>query len=217
MEREGNRVSLWFLTPEKTMGPEPQFEWERLSSTTCDRKLQFWRQQGSISGFGIGEMDGGKYSHYAVRVGRVPGIYRTWEEADEHVLGFSGAQFKGFKSLQEAITYMKKETKEKRTMKQTLEQLTPQMHNLGVGSSQQSFTESGVVGSVSMATVRSTDVQFVPETQGGGFLIVEVMELYLLRACMKLEVGSPTLERRLHYSHYGGTLFSFSAALRCEE
>lgn len=43
---------------------------------------------------------------YAVRKGRTPGIYRTWPEAQREVTGFKGAEFKSFKTSEEAEAYM---------------------------------------------------------------------------------------------------------------
>ncbi len=43
---------------------------------------------------------------YAVRKGVCPGIYKSWEECQRNVTGFSGAEFKGFKTLEEAEEYM---------------------------------------------------------------------------------------------------------------
>lgn len=43
---------------------------------------------------------------YAVRKGRVPGIYHTWKECQEQVQGFSGAEFKSFTSKADAKGYM---------------------------------------------------------------------------------------------------------------
>lgn len=43
---------------------------------------------------------------YAVRVGKEPGIYHTWAEAEAQVKGFQGAKFQGFPSLKEAEDYM---------------------------------------------------------------------------------------------------------------
>ena len=51
----------------------------------------------------------GKY--YAVRKGRIPGIYNTWNECKEQVLGFSGADYKSFTSLDEANAYLNVPTK----------------------------------------------------------------------------------------------------------
>jgi len=44
--------------------------------------------------------------YYAVRIGREPGIYRTWEECKAQVDGYANAQYKGFGSLEEAEEYM---------------------------------------------------------------------------------------------------------------
>lgn len=46
----------------------------------------------------------GKY--YAVRKGKTPGIYRTWEECKELVDGYSGAQYKSFRTLEEAQAFV---------------------------------------------------------------------------------------------------------------
>ena len=43
---------------------------------------------------------------YAVKKGVCPGIYKSWEECQRNVTGFSGAEFKGFKTLEEAEEYM---------------------------------------------------------------------------------------------------------------
>lgn len=43
---------------------------------------------------------------YAVRKGRTPGIYRTWPEAQREVTGFKCAEFKSFKTSEEAEAYM---------------------------------------------------------------------------------------------------------------
>jgi len=47
-----------------------------------------------------------KKNFYAVKRGRVPGIYKTWAECKANVDGFSGATYKGFKTLAEAEEYM---------------------------------------------------------------------------------------------------------------
>jgi ribonuclease HI len=44
--------------------------------------------------------------YYAVRSGREPGIYRTWEECKAQVDGYAKAQYKGFSSLEEARAYL---------------------------------------------------------------------------------------------------------------
>lgn len=44
--------------------------------------------------------------YYAVRVGRHPGIYRTWGKCESEVSRYKGAEFKAFMSLAEAENYM---------------------------------------------------------------------------------------------------------------
>jgi hypothetical protein len=44
---------------------------------------------------------------YAVAKGKVPGIYFEWSEAQQQVLGFSGAVFEGFASMDAASMYLK--------------------------------------------------------------------------------------------------------------
>ena len=44
--------------------------------------------------------------YYAVKVGRKPGIYRTWDECKAMVHGYSGPVYKSFKTLSEAEEFM---------------------------------------------------------------------------------------------------------------
>lgn len=50
-----------------------------------------------------------KKNYYAVRKGKTPGIYRTWEECKSQIDGVSGAIFKGFSTLEEAEAYIRGE------------------------------------------------------------------------------------------------------------
>lgn len=43
---------------------------------------------------------------YAVKVGKKPGIYQTWNECKENVHGFPGAIYKSFKTIAEAEEFM---------------------------------------------------------------------------------------------------------------
>lgn len=47
-----------------------------------------------------------KKKFYAVRVGKIPGIYQTWNQAEEQVKGFPGAEYKSFFTEEEAIRYI---------------------------------------------------------------------------------------------------------------
>ena len=44
--------------------------------------------------------------YYAVRKGRVPGIYESWDECKEQTEGFSNAEHKSFLNLNDAKNYM---------------------------------------------------------------------------------------------------------------
>lgn len=44
--------------------------------------------------------------YYAVKNGKVPGIYETWDECQKNVTGFPGAEYKSFKTMEEAERFM---------------------------------------------------------------------------------------------------------------
>lgn len=45
-------------------------------------------------------------TYYAVKVGKKPGIYHSWEECEAQVKGFKGSKYKKFKSLEEAENFI---------------------------------------------------------------------------------------------------------------
>lgn len=47
-----------------------------------------------------------KKKFYAVKVGKIPGIYGTWSETEEQVKGFPGAVYKSFSTEEDAIRYI---------------------------------------------------------------------------------------------------------------
>ncbi len=44
--------------------------------------------------------------YYAVKKGKVTGVFKSWEECRAAVEGYSGAQYKGFSTLEEARAYL---------------------------------------------------------------------------------------------------------------
>lgn len=50
-----------------------------------------------------------KKKYYLVIFGRMPGLYDTWKACRDQVYEFSGAEYKGFASLEEASRYADKE------------------------------------------------------------------------------------------------------------
>ena len=47
-----------------------------------------------------------KRKHYAVRVGRKPGIYRSWNACKVQVHGYPGAKFKSFQRIEDAEDFV---------------------------------------------------------------------------------------------------------------
>ncbi|CAI5469108.1 unnamed protein product [Closterium sp. Yama58-4] len=47
-----------------------------------------------------------KTKYYAVRKGHQPGIYLTWPECQRQVNNFKGNEYKTFKTLDEAMSYL---------------------------------------------------------------------------------------------------------------
>lgn len=54
--------------------------------------------------------------YYAVRTGKTPGIYKTWDECKNEIYGFKGAKYKGFELLEDAESFM--EAKESAEIKE---------------------------------------------------------------------------------------------------
>ncbi|RYR59300.1 hypothetical protein Ahy_A05g025166 [Arachis hypogaea] len=52
-------------------------------------------------------MELGRYHFYAVRRGRIPGIYMTWADCKRQVNGFKDCEFKGFADADEAESWLR--------------------------------------------------------------------------------------------------------------
>lgn len=50
-----------------------------------------------------------KRKFYAVKVGKIPGIYGTWDKTEEQTKGFPGAVYKSFSTEEEAIRFLSSE------------------------------------------------------------------------------------------------------------
>ncbi len=61
-----------------------------------------------------------KKHYYAVKKGISPGIYKTWEECKSQVSGFSGAEYKGFTTLEEAESFLGIKKKVSKPIKEKL-------------------------------------------------------------------------------------------------
>lgn len=48
-----------------------------------------------------------KEKFYAVKKGRIPGVYSTWEECQQQVKGFPNPVFKSFPTIEEAEAFIR--------------------------------------------------------------------------------------------------------------
>ncbi|RYR33989.1 hypothetical protein Ahy_A10g048693 [Arachis hypogaea] len=51
--------------------------------------------------------DGGHFPFYAVQRGRVPGVYRSWQECEQQVNGYRNSEHRGFRDLVEAMAWLR--------------------------------------------------------------------------------------------------------------
>ena len=58
-----------------------------------------------------------KKKYYAVKVGKVPGIYLTWDECSSQVIGFKGAKYKSFPTIEEAQAFIGGQVDNTKTVK----------------------------------------------------------------------------------------------------
>ena len=52
---------------------------------------------------------------YAVKVGKIPGIYETWPDCQDQINGYSGAVYKGFATREEAAAFISGESDASKT------------------------------------------------------------------------------------------------------
>ena len=68
-----------------------------------------------------------KKKFYAVKVGKIPGIYSTWSECEVQVRGVLGAKYKSFATLKEAEDFLIKEEVQNDSLKNSTEFLQDSM------------------------------------------------------------------------------------------
>jgi len=88
---------------------------------------------------------------YAVAVGRVPGIYTNWPDAQSQVSGFEGAMYKSFTTREEAKTWCKNPTytpvvRKRCKAKEAPAKAAPPPRPKGAGKLFQIFSDGGAIG-----------------------------------------------------------------------
>ncbi|KAL4321372.1 hypothetical protein HN51_065863 [Arachis hypogaea] len=148
-------------------------------------------------------MEGGRYQYYAVRRGRVLGIYGTWLECKRQVTRFKNNDYKGFKDLDEAKAWLGGILEPPYFGGSLSSLLSRRGSNINRETSGKTFHirfnfRCGVVGRL---------------MNEGPFLHVEDMELLLMRACSSLHIGAPIFVFQENWSSEEVVHFAFTMVL----
>ncbi|QHO23135.1 hypothetical protein HN51_046910 [Arachis hypogaea] len=173
-------------------------------------------------------MNNGKYRLYAMRRGRILGIYTSWEDCKEQVNEFKDAEFKGFCLLRDAQHWLG-------VVNPPLTLPPPPELDSGVhpptGLFEQSFSLSKYFNSMHVGPTLGESSQkafvpcsqipqgpnIVPETSLTQFVLVEDIEVYLIRVCCQLRLDYPAFNRREFFSDSGELLHGYWVTLQSQQ
>ncbi|XLS65656.1 hypothetical protein HN51_025630 [Arachis hypogaea] len=151
-------------------------------------------------------MQSGRYPYYAVRKDKSPGIYTTWKECEQQVVGFRSNEYKGFRMLEEAQSWLRaggimlhEDLPSHEKIRTVYDMDLPRLLRRVTTASTEKFDDVG--GQSNMGTNGST------------FIHVEDMELMLLRICALLHIGSPIYVPQPSDSKGGGLMFRYTVVL----
>ncbi|QHO59426.1 Ribonuclease [Arachis hypogaea] len=168
--------------------------------------------------------EAGRFPFYAVRRGRVPGIYKSWEECEHQVKGFRNNEHRGFHDLLEALAWLRS------AASPPARRPTPHAQPLRRRPSKLlegafcSLRSSQKVSSVVMAAENldcgdgsggSNPTGVTVEDMGTDdrFVYLEDMELMLMRACSFLQIGSPLFVPQEINTNDERVMFGFTVVL----
>lgn len=97
--------------------------------------------------------------YYAVKKGRVPGIYQTWNETKEQVNGYSGAIYKSFSTLQEAENFIS----------DTNEQINNNKNNDTISKDMNTKIEENIASLSENEVIAFVDGSYNPKAERAGF------------------------------------------------
>lgn len=87
-----------------------------------------------------------KKNFYGVRVGKIPGIYGTWEECQSQINGVSGAVFKGFATKEEAEAFVGENPQTAAETKIQRKEITQAKKEVGIQGKEKTQAETGTRG-----------------------------------------------------------------------
>jgi ribonuclease HI len=125
-----------------------------------------------------------KRQFYAVISGKVPGIYNSWNETEKMINGYTGAIYKGFKTLSEAQNFMSYSKEEDSKSKNIPESIKINIYTDG------SFSENkGGYGVVIINGDESINKYGkVPETLNVTNNVAELYAIYVALSLVKTDV-----------------------------
>ncbi|MED6158918.1 hypothetical protein PIB30_037466 [Stylosanthes scabra] len=170
-------------------------------------------------------MEGERYPFYAVKRGRVPGVYRTWLECKRRVTRFRNNEFRGFHNRDEAEAWIAADEVEEQGNAAAIAGHVPisqaPLHGPMIQAPQrlemprQGTSSPNYVGGSSSnnseGSDRGRDDPRIPNE--GPVMHMEDMELMLMRACAFFGVG-PTMFVPQEITHGdSGIVFGFTVIL----
>ncbi|MED6122870.1 hypothetical protein PIB30_043968 [Stylosanthes scabra] len=157
-------------------------------------------------------MEDGEPTYYAVKAGRVPGIYTSWASCKRQVHRYKNAYFKSFSSLDDAMTYMRLGM----AMFETMRDPIYQPSNMDMASASMSALNlaESVDDHGSYSSAGSSSSSADPHR---AFLYDESMEGLLMRVCEREGLPSPVYKPVIGRTEDGKRVFGFEVRLVCAE
>lgn len=105
-----------------------------------------------------------KKKYYAVKVGRIPGIYQTWAEAEPQVKGYAGAKYKSFPTMDEAEQFILEHSSPSESIRTNQESEDTESINKTVDNIISNLGETECLAAV--------DGSYNPESEKAGFGVI---------------------------------------------
>ncbi|QHN83072.1 hypothetical protein DS421_20g701430 [Arachis hypogaea] len=145
--------------------------------------------------------DCGRFPFYAVCRGHVPGVYRSWQECDQHVNGYRNSEHRDFRDLSEAVAWLCNAADP--PARQPTRLIQPPTASTMVWA----------VIPIDREECHVIDVGRIVMEPESSFIHVEDMELMLMQACAFFQIGVPIFVPQEVNSTDNNLLFGFTVFL----
>ncbi|RYQ95775.1 hypothetical protein Ahy_B08g091130 [Arachis hypogaea] len=168
--------------------------------------------------------EAGRFPFYAVRRGRVPGIYKSWEECEHQVNGFRNNEHRGFHDLSEDLAWLRSAGSPPACRSTPHAQPVRRRPSRLLESAFCSLPLCQKISSALMAAdnldsgdgsgdSNPTRVTVADPGTDGRFVYVEDMDLMLMWACSFFQIGSPLFVPQEINTNDECVLFRFTVVL----